>query len=370
MVSLTQFVAASAVLAVGHGHGVILNAQGISGSPASMGFKVNPDIARNCTTINPCQQDATLIRDAEIEANLVNECGRTELSGNIDIGEETENALAAGAVTQVQRGTTLEVRNNQMRLRWPDHSRPVQKQVTIHQVNADGAGPYSCDLDVTSNASRLTGQIPLNVTNNVPGVNGFSQAKAQSFVINVQMPEDFQCTGASTGNICTVRCRNNALAGPFGGCFPVQQTDVEATANTPQNIRTAQGLEATLAQVLSNQKDLPAAIQANANAGSDSAKQNLAAVEAILNINPTTSAFPQQTLALPGVPASSTESADPATSTREAGNQDENTGSNNDNNNNRGQGRGRNRGNNNNNNNDNAKVKRSSTSLRWAWRMN
>ncbi|CAI4213590.1 unnamed protein product [Parascedosporium putredinis] len=283
MVSIAEFFVASALLGLAHGHGVLINAQGDAGSPASVGFKVNPEIARNCTTINPCQQDSTLIRDAEIEANLVNECGRTELTGNIDIGEETENALAAGAVTQVQKGSTIEV--------------------TIHQVNADGAGPYSCDLDVTSNASRLTGQIPLNVTNNVPGVNGFSQAKAQDFVMTVQLPADFQCTGASTGNICTVRCRNNALAGPFGGCFAVQQTDVEATANTPQNIKTAQGLEATLAQVLSNQQDLPAAVQANANAGADSAQQNLAAVEAILKISPTTTAFPQQTLPLPEVPA-------------------------------------------------------------------
>jgi len=60
----------------------------------------------------------------------VNECGRTELTGNIDVGENTENALAAGAVTKVKAGTLI--------------------TVTIHQVNADGAGPYSCDIDMTS----------------------------------------------------------------------------------------------------------------------------------------------------------------------------------------------------------------------------
>lgn len=81
------------------------------------------DLPRNCTAVNPCQQDATLIRDAEIDANIVNECGRTELQGNIDIGENTENALAAKQVTQVQAGSQL--------------------TVTIHQVNADGAGPFA-----------------------------------------------------------------------------------------------------------------------------------------------------------------------------------------------------------------------------------
>lgn len=54
---------------------------------------------------------------------MANECGRTEIAGNIDIGEQTENALAAGQVTQVKAGGTI--------------------TMTIHQVNADGAGPYT-----------------------------------------------------------------------------------------------------------------------------------------------------------------------------------------------------------------------------------
>lgn len=136
----------TAFVALVHGHAQILNAQGESGSPASVGFQgticassspipsargrhiltsisVDTELARNCTSISPCQQDATLIRDAEISSNIVNECGRTELSGNIDVGENTENALAAKSVTQVKAGSKL--------------------TVTIHQVNADGAGPYT-----------------------------------------------------------------------------------------------------------------------------------------------------------------------------------------------------------------------------------
>jgi hypothetical protein len=75
---------------------------------------VDTAIARNCTGISPCQQDTTIIRDAEINANIVNECGRTELSGNIDVGENTENALAAGAVTQVKAGTLMTVTIHQV----------------------------------------------------------------------------------------------------------------------------------------------------------------------------------------------------------------------------------------------------------------
>lgn len=69
-------------------------------------------------------------------ANVVNQCGRTELKGNIDVGENTENALSAKAVTQVKAGSEL--------------------TVTIHQVNADGAGPFFCDLDETSNSGIIS----------------------------------------------------------------------------------------------------------------------------------------------------------------------------------------------------------------------
>lgn len=65
---------------------------------------VDDAIARNCSNISPCQQDATIIRQAEIDANIVNECGRTELSGNIDVGQNTEDAIAAGAITKVKQG--------------------------------------------------------------------------------------------------------------------------------------------------------------------------------------------------------------------------------------------------------------------------
>ena len=100
-------------------HGVLLQAVGDSGK--SQGFLVDTTLARNCTTISPCQQDSTIIRDSEIKQNIVNGCGRTEINGNIDIGEQTENELAVKRITQVSKGSVM--------------------QVTIHQVNADGAGP-------------------------------------------------------------------------------------------------------------------------------------------------------------------------------------------------------------------------------------
>ncbi|ROW04722.1 hypothetical protein VMCG_04875 [Cytospora schulzeri] len=293
----------TAFVSLVHGHAQILNAQGESGSPASIGFQVDTELARNCTSISPCQQDSTLIRDAEIESNIVNECGRTELSGNIDVGENTEDALAANSVTQVKAGSKL--------------------TVTIHQVNADGAGPFTCDMDPTGNTLGATGQTALEVTNNVPGTNGFSQAKTQDFNITVTMPTDLNCTGASTGNVCTIRCRNNALAGPFGGCFAVQQTDTDSKVFTPSDIETATTLDQMLSQVQQDQKDLPAAVAANQNAGSDEAVNNLAAVTSLLHLAVTSKAAAVQTAT--AVPASGSSASSSSSS---SSNDNDNSGGN------------------------------------------
>jgi hypothetical protein len=81
----------------------------------------------------------------------------------------------------------------------------------IEQGNADGAGPFTCDLDVTSNAEAQVGQVPLNLTET--DNNGLTTLK-------LTLPTDMACVGASTGNVCTVRCRNAVASGPFGGRSP------------------------------------------------------------------------------------------------------------------------------------------------------
>lgn len=51
--------------------------------------------------------------------------------------------------------------------------------MTLHQVNGDGAGPYECMIDSTGAGTQWA---PMTVTQNVPGTNSRSQAKAQDFV--------------------------------------------------------------------------------------------------------------------------------------------------------------------------------------------
>ncbi|TVY25175.1 hypothetical protein LHYA1_G006037 [Lachnellula hyalina] len=239
------------LLALVHAQGVILSAQGSSGSPASLPLQV---------LLN--QADANVINQAEIAGNVVNECGRTLLSGNIDIGENTETQLANKTVTSVTKGGNVDV--------------------TISPGGANGAGPYTCDVDPTSNADGVSGQ--LNVTVKETDSTG-------SIKLALTMPSDLACVGASTGNICTVRCFNAAANGPFGGCFAVQQTDVTPAVNTPDNIQTAQTLAGINEQVAENQKDLPAAITGNQEATSGTEQeQGVLAVDNLLNIDSTASA--------------------------------------------------------------------------------
>ncbi|KAK8051617.1 hypothetical protein PG993_003002 [Apiospora rasikravindrae] len=235
----------TALVSLAQAHVTFLNIQGDPGSNSSIQFGIDPAQARNCTLISACQLDTNLIRDAEIDANLVNLCGRNQLIGNIDIAYHTENAIAAGAVTQVKKGSEI--------------------TIMMHQVNADGAGPYECDIDEGSNSSLMVKK--LTMINNVPGVNGVSQAMVKDFNITAKMPDDFTCYGASPGNICTIRCRNNAVAGPFGGCFAVQQTDVEPTVSTAKSIKTFKDGAGIVKQIQGNLKDLANGKSANAQQG-------------------------------------------------------------------------------------------------------
>jgi hypothetical protein len=62
----------------------------------------------------------------------------------------------------------------------------------------------------------------INVTIQVPGKKGNSNAAATDFPLVAQLPANLTCNGTVAGqaNVCIVRCQNPV--GPFGGCVPVQ----------------------------------------------------------------------------------------------------------------------------------------------------
>lgn len=245
MRSATRALFTSAMLAVANSQGVILKAVGDKGTSA--GLQVNPN--------DPA--DANFISQSEVVANVVNECGRTMAAGNIDIGEQTENALAANQVTQVTKGSTV--------------------TMTINTVNETGQGPFSCDLDQTSNALGANGQTLLDVQQGNANRNGEMQ-------LQVTLPQDLACTGSSQGNVCTVRCKN---VNNFGGCVAVQQTDTTPLPadNDPSNIKSAQTLAGVTAQIAQNKQDLAAAVAGNEAAGSVE-EQGVTIAQAILDSDP------------------------------------------------------------------------------------
>lgn len=81
--------------------------------------------------------------------------------------------------------------------------------MTLHQVNGDGAGPYSCQISSSGTGADWK---EMAVTTNVPGTNSRSKAKSTDFPLSAKVAADQTCTGAMGGaeNMCMVRCMNAA----------------------------------------------------------------------------------------------------------------------------------------------------------------
>lgn len=64
--------------------------------------------------------------------------------------------------------------------------------MNILQVSADGAGPYICNMDFSSNADGTSGQTNLTVAENDSG--------SGNITLTVTMPTDMACFGGK----CTI----------------------------------------------------------------------------------------------------------------------------------------------------------------------
>jgi hypothetical protein len=181
------------LLAITHlvaGHGAIVKAVGDAGGAGSA-IGIAADTPRDGTRRSPFQQDSTRFKGDNADT-----CGQTLGGGENDISAGTK------AVMQMM-GQTL-----------PQVSGGGSLMMTLHQVNGDGAGPYSCEMN--TDATGQTWQ-SVDVQTNVPGTNSRSRAKATDFPLKVAMPAQMSCTGnvAGQNNVCLVRCMNAARAGKF-----------------------------------------------------------------------------------------------------------------------------------------------------------
>uniref|UniRef100_A0A0S1MIF2 Secreted protein n=1 Tax=Phakopsora pachyrhizi TaxID=170000 RepID=A0A0S1MIF2_PHAPC len=179
-------------------HGAITAVQGSNGMTGEA-FGVDQSTPRDGTKRNPFQTDSSIIRDREIASGKSSACGRTLAGGNNEIGAAMSKAESAGI---------------------PSVSSDGKVQMTLHQVNGDGGGPYTCDVNASGDGKTFT---PMTISTNIPGKNSRSNAKAEDIPLIAEMPKGMTCTGGSDGQTCIVRCRNAANAGPFGGCVAVTQ---------------------------------------------------------------------------------------------------------------------------------------------------
>ena len=74
--------------------------------------------------------------------------------------------------------------------------------MTLHQVNRDGAGPYTCEIDTTGTGDNFQS---MTVLTNVPGEGGNSGARAEDFPLTVQIPSGITLTGGAAGNMGLIR---------------------------------------------------------------------------------------------------------------------------------------------------------------------
>ncbi|KAH7376855.1 hypothetical protein B0T11DRAFT_347096 [Plectosphaerella cucumerina] len=191
------------------GHAAIIAATGNAGGQG-MALGVDTSTPRDGTRRNPFQQDATRFRGDAADS----------------VGE-----TLAGGDNNVEAGTTAIM--TEMGDQLPQITPGGSVDMTLHQVNGDGGGPYTCMINSDGTAATWT---DITVTTTPPGRNSRNRDGEQSdFPLVAAIPQNQQCTGTVAGqeNVCMVRCQNDANAGPFGGVVPVQM----ANTTTPAEAR-------------------------------------------------------------------------------------------------------------------------------------
>jgi hypothetical protein len=193
-------------------HSVITNAVGDAGG-SGMALGVDTSTPRDGTRRRPFQTDATRFRgDAADTVGETLAGGDNQIEqGTLDIMEETGSQLP-----QVNPGGSLEM--------------------TVHQVNSDGAGPYTCMINADGTGTSWDNiQVTTNVEGNDRGRN--RDGEMGDFPLVASIPAGQNCTGSVAGeeNVCLIRCQNPARAGPFGGVIPVQMAQATGNAGNTDN---------------------------------------------------------------------------------------------------------------------------------------
>ncbi|KAG5934221.1 hypothetical protein E4U59_006355 [Claviceps monticola] len=261
------------------GHALIRSIEGAN-NVTMPGLTVTDGTPRDCV-VNSCgaQADTGIIRDAEIASGKVGPMGSTQGGGKVDIAAHVANFMGTGAALPSNKGAQsstgvednlgglfgsakdrrdeykrqmgdlfsglsglpiigvvggggdrktypVETLNGDMRGQGAEKGLPTADDngvvnLVYRQINQDGAGPTTAAIDGTSGGTDPKAFQSAKVLKDIPGsgISGLSIATNTDYPMQVQMPEGMTCDGEVAGvkNVCIVRVRNQAFAGPFGG---------------------------------------------------------------------------------------------------------------------------------------------------------
>jgi len=240
-------------------HGVVTQIKGANGV-VMPGLSVVDGVPRDCASpFCGSEEDTSIIRDDELGTDEASALGRNS-NGPIDPNDNVSQFMGSSAnKTKVKtkrgfldglfggddsdsedssdsssaaesegvatpEGTTEDIvaktAGNGASSGLPTCSDDGTVTMTYHQVNQDGAGPLNAQVDATSGGTDPEAFQDAEVTQDVPGaVLGLSGTTTTDFPIAVKMPAGMTCKGqiGDVKNVCVVRVRNDAIAGPFGG---------------------------------------------------------------------------------------------------------------------------------------------------------
>lgn len=271
-------------------HGVVVSMNGANGVTMP-GLTIADGTPRDCSS-NGCgsQADTAIIRDREISSGKCGPLGRTQGNGPVDAAVMIANFMGTGAApTNNGAASSVGVEDNidQSQLQQkrqllgrllggigggaggkaggggatgiagllggggnkaegppessvaasagqgataglPTANEDGTVDMTFRQINQDGAGPFTADVDGTSGGTDPAAFQSAEVTKDVPGlgVQGISLATSTEFPMQIQMPAGMTCdaTVGGASNVCVARVRNGAAAGPFGGSVAFTQS--------------------------------------------------------------------------------------------------------------------------------------------------
>lgn len=278
--------AASGLAASVSAHGTVTKVMGANGVEMP-GLSIADGTPRDCSS-NGCgsQADTAIIRDREISNGECGPLGRTQGNGPVEAAAMINNFMGSGTAP-TNNGTGVGVEDNipsnaqrgnndkrtNKRPPWiprqfslgrllggggagganagtkgnlPDEANVAATagagassglptcaddgtiEMEFRQINQDGAGPLKAAVDGTSGGTDAAAFEDAEVTQDVPGLGfgGLSLATNTDFPVKVQMPQGMTCdaTVGDAENVCVVRVRNSAAAGPFGGSAAFTQS--------------------------------------------------------------------------------------------------------------------------------------------------